>query len=539
MSERYPGYDVLAKRHTPSWNEQTRRVIDQRLALPREPRFLDGDEWQTLEAMCGRIVPQPQMRPPVPIAAMVDAKLFEDHGDGYRDHRLPPLREAWRRGLRAIDAEAHRRHGVRFHTLDTAEQDALLRAAQDGRLAGAAWHGMDCALFFAKRLLPDIVTVLLRAIPSPGTRSALAARRARAATCGWISTAAIRGKRPRPSPATRPRPPGKIPVSDDPQRSAARQGWPRARRFSRRRLDADARISPRTSRSISPSSARAPAAARWPAGSPRPDSRSSLSMSGRGGGRSKISLPTRPISKSSIGPTSASATAPIRWCSAPTTAASRSAAAPYILRWCHCAFGRNGSSRAACSATARIGRSIGARCGATTARSSRRSRSPVRSTIPWGPKRPRYPYRPHELNAAALVLAKGAEAMGIGWAPTPLATISAPRGRSHPCVYRGFCVSGCATNAKQSALITWIPRAVKAGAEIRDLAMVGRIETDPQSGLRHRRALLPRAQLAVSAGKECRRRRLCDRDAEAAAEFGGPAPSRRSRQQFGPRRARI
>jgi choline dehydrogenase-like flavoprotein len=106
---------------------------------------------------------------------------------------------------------------------------------------------------------------------------------------------------------------------------------------------------------------------------------------------------------------------------------------------------------------------------------------PVR--YPWGPKRPRYPYRAHELNAAASVLAKGAEAMGIAWAPTPLATVSAPRGHSPPCVYRGFCVSGCSTNAKQSALIIWIPRAVKAGAEIRDLAMVGRVETDPVSGL--------------------------------------------------------
>src|SRR5262249_6881623 len=32
-------------------------------------------------------------------------------------------------------------------------------------------------------------------------------------------------------------------------------------------------------------------------------------------------------------------------------------------------------------------------------------------------------------------------------------------------------------NAKQSALITWLPRALRAGAEIRDLAMVGRVET--------------------------------------------------------------
>lgn len=99
-------------------------------------------------------------------------------------------------------------------------------------------------------------------------------------------------------------------------------------------------------------------------------------------------------------------------------------------------------------------------------------------TYPWGPPRPRYPYRAHPLNAAAEVLARGAEALGIRWTETPLATLSAPRGKAHPCVYRGFCVSGCSTNAKQSVLVTWVPRALAAGAEIRDLAMVGRVELD-------------------------------------------------------------
>ncbi|MCM8732377.1 GMC family oxidoreductase [Hephaestia sp. GCM10023244] len=98
-------------------------------------------------------------------------------------------------------------------------------------------------------------------------------------------------------------------------------------------------------------------------------------------------------------------------------------------------------------------------------------------TYPWGPRRPRYPYRAHPLSASADYLARGAEALGIQWTETPIATLSAPRGRAHPCVYRGFCVTGCSTNAKQSALVTWLPRALKAGAEIRDLAMVGRIET--------------------------------------------------------------
>ncbi len=120
-------------------------------------------------------------------------------------------------------------------------------------------------------------------------------------------------------------------------------------------------------------------------------------------------------------------------------------------------------------------------------------------SYPWGPKRPRYPYRAHELNAAALALAEGCEALGIKWTETPIATLSAPRGLAPPCVYRGFCTTGCSTNAKQSALVTWIPRAVAAGAEIRDLAMVGRIEVDAAgraTGVHYHRAGVWRFQRA-------------------------------------------
>ena len=99
-------------------------------------------------------------------------------------------------------------------------------------------------------------------------------------------------------------------------------------------------------------------------------------------------------------------------------------------------------------------------------------------SYPWGPPRGPYPYRPHQLNGPGVLLARGAEKLGIKWAATPLATVSAPRGKSPPCVYRGFCNFGCSTNAKQSALVVWADLAVKAGAEFRDMAMVGRIETD-------------------------------------------------------------
>ena len=84
MTERsFPGYDVLAKRDTPSWNEQTRSAIDRRLAVPLEPRFFSSDEFETLQAVCDRILPQPADRAePVPLAAYVDAKIFEGRLDG-------------------------------------------------------------------------------------------------------------------------------------------------------------------------------------------------------------------------------------------------------------------------------------------------------------------------------------------------------------------------------------------------------------------------------------------------------------------------
>ena len=112
MSDRYPGYDVLAKRSSQSWNEQTRRVIDERLAMdPEAHGFFTDVEWLILKAVCARIVPQPPDRSrPVPLAAMIDQKLTANATDGYRDARLPPLREAWRRGLHALDAEARVLH---------------------------------------------------------------------------------------------------------------------------------------------------------------------------------------------------------------------------------------------------------------------------------------------------------------------------------------------------------------------------------------------------------------------------------------------
>ncbi|MBA2935201.1 gluconate 2-dehydrogenase subunit 3 family protein [Sphingomonas sp. CGMCC 1.13654] len=154
---RYPGYDVLAKRNTPSWDEATRKVVDKRLATPDRPRFLTRDEWSVAAAFCERILPQREDAAPVPLAALLDAKLLADHGDGFRDADMPYMREAWRRGLAAIEAEAKTRHGGRsFASLSDEDQDRLIGAMADGGLGGEHWGDLDPQKFFKRRVLVDV-----------------------------------------------------------------------------------------------------------------------------------------------------------------------------------------------------------------------------------------------------------------------------------------------------------------------------------------------------------------------------------------------
>ena len=154
---RFPGYDVLAKWDSPSWNEPTRQVIARRLAIRDEPQFFSPAEWATLQAVCARIVPQPADRAAIPVAGLVDHKLQSGQGNGYRDARLPELRAAWLCGLKALEAEARRAQGRSFDRLEPQQQDALLGQAEAGKLGHPAWGRMPPGLFFKECLLRDIV----------------------------------------------------------------------------------------------------------------------------------------------------------------------------------------------------------------------------------------------------------------------------------------------------------------------------------------------------------------------------------------------
>ena len=153
---RYPGYDVADKRRTPSWNAITRSVIDERIAVHPGPRFLSGELFAVLEALCARILPQIDGKTLVPIAAYVDEKLHLDARAGYRNARLPPLREAWTRGLAALEVEAKGAYGRSFATLDAASQDLLIEKMSKGELSNGVWGDMPAQLFFTDRVMAEV-----------------------------------------------------------------------------------------------------------------------------------------------------------------------------------------------------------------------------------------------------------------------------------------------------------------------------------------------------------------------------------------------
>jgi hypothetical protein len=153
MNSPYPGYDVLAKWDSPSYDDTTRKVLSDRLDEVPARRFLTEAQWNLLEAVNARLLPQPDRAQPIPITPWIDAMLEEENGEGFRHPDMPPMRDAWRIGMAGIDAEARAGHGGAFCELDAAAQDATLRRIAGGQADPALWPGVQPVRFFVQLLL--------------------------------------------------------------------------------------------------------------------------------------------------------------------------------------------------------------------------------------------------------------------------------------------------------------------------------------------------------------------------------------------------
>ena len=162
FSTRYPNYNVLDKWSSADWDDQTRRVVRQRLEEVPPIRFFTADEARTLAAVADRIIPQPDRGDDekVPIVPWIDEKLYEDRRNGYRYEELPPQREAWRLGLKGIDETAQALFDEKLFTdLDPLSQDVVLAHVERGRAPGAAWERIPAARFFRSVLSITIVKI--------------------------------------------------------------------------------------------------------------------------------------------------------------------------------------------------------------------------------------------------------------------------------------------------------------------------------------------------------------------------------------------
>lgn len=157
---RYPDYDVLDRWDGPDWDEPTRAVVRRRLADVPPIRFFTATEVQLLQAVADRLVPQRE-RPPeqrVPIVPWIDEKLWHDWRDGYRHAALPPLRDAWRAGLAALEETARLLHQRGFTALGDAAQDDVLARVQRGDVPDdAAWARLPAERFFCDVLCLTVV----------------------------------------------------------------------------------------------------------------------------------------------------------------------------------------------------------------------------------------------------------------------------------------------------------------------------------------------------------------------------------------------
>jgi len=122
----YPGFSTLSQE--PFWDEATRAVVLRRVHEQPPIRFFTPDEVALMEALTARLLPQDDRDDEhrIPLVPTIDDRLFTGRIDGYRFEDMPPDGDAYRIGLRGIDAVAEHLYRRRFMDLGATEQDEVL-----------------------------------------------------------------------------------------------------------------------------------------------------------------------------------------------------------------------------------------------------------------------------------------------------------------------------------------------------------------------------------------------------------------------------
>jgi hypothetical protein len=146
MHGRFPNFNVLDQ--AGHWDEQTRKVVLERVESPPSIRFFSQDEAETLKAYCDTVTHQ-HREPRIPVLAFVDEKLLKGELDGYRYEDLPDDGDLWRLVAAGLDHSARSEWRARsFAAPPVSTREGMVAAFAEGRLRGGPWERVNVARAF-------------------------------------------------------------------------------------------------------------------------------------------------------------------------------------------------------------------------------------------------------------------------------------------------------------------------------------------------------------------------------------------------------
>ena len=182
-----PATTCLRKRNSPSWNDQDPRR-DRRAARHRSRYAIvslpmrSGRRCAPSATALSRSRPRGRIRcrsPPWSTKSCIAVR-----SDGYRDAGCRPCGRLGGAVLRRSMPKPDARHGCRFHELSAASRTLCSTAVQTATSASPAWGDMPPKAVLRRSACCTTLSAPITPIPTPGTKSASAARPARAAMCG-------------------------------------------------------------------------------------------------------------------------------------------------------------------------------------------------------------------------------------------------------------------------------------------------------------------------------------------------------------------
>lgn len=147
----YPGFSTLSQKAY--WDAATRDLVVNRVEHTPPIRFFTPEEARTMEAVVDRLIPQEDRTRDcrIPILPGIDDRLYCNRIDGYRYEDMPPDPEVYRLAVRAFEQMAQELHGQSFASLQTVQQEEILRSIHDAKPEAAKelWKQMNVERFWS------------------------------------------------------------------------------------------------------------------------------------------------------------------------------------------------------------------------------------------------------------------------------------------------------------------------------------------------------------------------------------------------------